>query len=332
MKKGKQNKEEKEKEVKRKQDCSTRMAPVTYEEEGQKQKKKGKEHSKAQKQLTIISHAVYERSTQLPKQELIDKVRRRNAVKRQQDDDADEGGGQSQVKEQIPNIKGKLEFARPTPNPSNEGIPNASRKRLREILEDEIDQSKKRCKEDVNQERNKSNIAKPGGTPKPMKAPLREYFNKLRKQEDINKRKRSCNEGRSPKKLSRHGPEPDPDFDDDPQLPGSRGTVQAVQSRLKSERRDRRANDEDENSLSPKKSSRHGPEPDPDFDDDPQLPGSRGTVQAILSRLNSERRDPRANEEAEQFKYASCHSLRGDEIHQGVRSDGVSTIGDMTHD
>ena len=62
----------KEKKKEEKQDCSTRMAPVTYEEEGQKQKKKGKKDSKVQKQLTIISHVVYERSTQPPRQDLID--------------------------------------------------------------------------------------------------------------------------------------------------------------------------------------------------------------------------------------------------------------------
>ena len=116
-------------------------------------------------------------------------------------------------------------------------------KRLRELLEDEIDQSKRRREEltkqrrEQHEEKSKCNEATPKGTPKPMKVSLREYSNTLRKQEDFEKKKRSCSQSQQQKKVGRYEPEPAPEFDHGPQLPGLQGVVQAILSRLKSESR-----------------------------------------------------------------------------------------------
>ena len=69
---------------------STRTAPVTFQEESRQKRSRQKKDQSNHKQSMLTSHATFVLSTQPPKQEFIDRVRRRNAPRRQREAGGDE--------------------------------------------------------------------------------------------------------------------------------------------------------------------------------------------------------------------------------------------------
>ena len=65
------------------EEASTRTAPVTHQEESRQIRRKLKKKQDKRKQSTLTSHATYVLSNQPPKQEIIDRIRKRNAPKSQ---------------------------------------------------------------------------------------------------------------------------------------------------------------------------------------------------------------------------------------------------------
>ena len=61
------------------EEASTRTAPVTHQEESRQVKRKLKKKQDNRKQSSLTSHATFVLSCQPPKQEIIDRIRKRNA-------------------------------------------------------------------------------------------------------------------------------------------------------------------------------------------------------------------------------------------------------------
>ena len=61
------------------EEASTRTAPVTHQEESRQVRRKLKKKQDKRKQSSLTSHATFVLSCQPPKQEIIDRIRKRNA-------------------------------------------------------------------------------------------------------------------------------------------------------------------------------------------------------------------------------------------------------------
>jgi len=87
---------------------STRTAPATFQEESRQKRRRQKKDKSNHKQSMLTSHATFVLSTQPPKQEFIDRVRRRNAPKTQREAGGDEKEeSQKEKKERSEEKKGK---------------------------------------------------------------------------------------------------------------------------------------------------------------------------------------------------------------------------------
>ena len=122
------------------EEASTRTAPVTHQEESRQVRRKLKKKQDKRKQSCLTSHATFILSTQPPKQEILDRIRKRNGPKSQSETIAQTAPHEAMKhgyrSEGIASDEAKDHQA-------TNGIP---RKRLRETLVEQVEVAQKRAR------------------------------------------------------------------------------------------------------------------------------------------------------------------------------------------